>query len=367
MPKLKHFLLPALFVCFLSCKNERPVSYAIKDFRKSLQPFLSGIVSEGVVTYHDSANIKSIRDNELTLLVNAENPVLRATALIEMLGRRPLDHFNIVLDHLDDTAVVAVDYGEFGIIFRTVSDYIIEKAAWQTPEERNLTIREVLTKHNYLRSAYMILSQIEPHENYYTYIKDMATRPRRLDKYEGYETGFEEIEHALYGLARFRRKEDVQIIRDKMMEHNWELSDLSFQLMEKFPDTAYFDILQRYHKTRFYRLAVLKPYGLSRSAADMIDPEDFIRALAVQRNDRSAKLLETMLTNLSTYPCMRDKDSINSTVIEQIWENQCPAYARLREKIRRKAEEILNERVTMQLDTNKFLTDTVNRVYHWYN
>ena len=68
MIRLKHLLFPTLIVLFSSCKNELGNTYAIKDFRESLQPFLYDIVSKGIVTYHDSSQIKSITDNELIRL-----------------------------------------------------------------------------------------------------------------------------------------------------------------------------------------------------------------------------------------------------------------------------------------------------------
>ena len=121
MIRLKHFLLPILIVCVFSCKNEQGNTYAIKDFRKPLHPFLFNIVTLGIVTYHDSLQIKSITDNELIHLGKSENPVLRATAFSEMLDRNSFNQFDIVMNHLDDTAIVAIDEGEFGIGFRTVS------------------------------------------------------------------------------------------------------------------------------------------------------------------------------------------------------------------------------------------------------
>src|SRR5258706_8847297 len=172
MNRLKHFLLPTLIVYTLSCKNEQGNTYAIKDFRNSLQPFLFNIVSEGIVTYHDSSQIKSITDEELIRLGKSENPVLRATALEEMFDRNSFTHFDIVMNHLDDTAIVAIDNGEFGIGFRTVSDYLLQRAFWETLQTKNKTIEQVLTKHNYLRSAYTILEQLEPQEKYYSYVKD---------------------------------------------------------------------------------------------------------------------------------------------------------------------------------------------------
>lgn len=335
----------------------------MKDFRKSLQPFLSEIVTMGIVTWHDSSHINSITDEELIRLSKSEHPVLRATALTEMLDRGSFNHFDIIMNHLGDTAIVATDNGEFGIKLETVSDYLIGRSRWETAQARDLTIESVLTKHNYLSSAFYILTGIEAQEKYYPFIKDMATRPRHLDRYEGYELSFDEIEYALYGLAKFKKKEDVQIIKNKLLQDFWKLSDVSFRLMKEFPDTAYLDVLRAYHRRQFYQFSGNRPHGFTGYNADRAAPEDFIEALVVQQNDRSAKLLDTMLTNLPKYTCMPDKENIINAVVEQIWEYPCPAYARLREKVKHKAEEILKGRIRIPLGP----IDTTKRTYHWYN
>ncbi|MGN6401389.1 MAG: hypothetical protein ACTHMD_13105 [Flavisolibacter sp.] len=367
MMKLKHFLLSTLIVCTFSCKNEQRNSYAIKDFRKSLQPFLFKVVSEGIVTYHDSSDIKGITDDELVRLGKSENPVLRATALNEMIDRSSFNPFDVVMNHLDDTAIIATDNGEFGIQFETVSDYLIGRTTWETAQARDKTIELVLTKHNYLSAAYNILTKIEAQEKYYPYIKAMATRARRLDRYENYELAFNEIEYALYGLAKFQKKEDIQIIKNKLMNHVWELSDISFLLMKEHPDTAYLDVLQQYHRQQFYKFSGVRPHGFTGYNADRAAPEDFIKALTIQRNDKSAKLLDTMLTYLPENTCMPDKDNMINEVIEQIWEHPCPAYIHLREKIKHKAEEILKGRISIPLSTIDLPVDTTKRKYHWYN
>ena len=212
---LKHFQLFTLIIVFSSCKNEHGNTHSIKDFRKSLQPFLITVASEGIVTSHDSSEIKSITDDELIRLGKSENQVLRATALMEVLRRSSFNHFDIVMNHLDDTAIVATDNGEFGIRFERVSDYLIGNTYWETAQARDKTIELVLTKHNYLSSAYNILTKVEAQEKYYPFIKNMATRPRRIDRSGDYELNFYEIEYALYGLAKFQKKEDVQIIKSR--------------------------------------------------------------------------------------------------------------------------------------------------------
>jgi len=349
MYKLKQLLFPAFIILCLSCKNDRSHTYAIKDFRKSLQPHLIQIVSEGIVEYYDSSLENMLTDKELVQLGQSEHPVLRASAFREMLQRKSFDHFDVLMSHLADTAIVATDAGEWGIWYQTVSDYILQEAKWKTQEAKNKTVEQVLTRHNYLRSAYHILPWIEPREKYYPFIKDMATRPRRLSE-EGYELGFDDIEYALYGLAKFKQKEDVMIIKNSLMKHVGFLSDMSFRLMKEFPDTAYLDVLQDYHYRQFYMFPGNRRGGFTGFYEDRTAPEDFIKALAAQQNEGSARLLDTMLTRLSSQTCFPDRVNIVDEVIMEIWEHPCPAYARLRRKIKTKAEEILKKYISIPFE-----------------
>jgi len=335
-----------------------------------LQSHLTEIVSTGIVSYFDSSLKNMLADNELLQLSRSEHPVLRATAFREMLERKSFNHFDIIMNHLDDTATVATDAGEFGIWRRKVSDDILQEAGWKTQEAKNKTIDKVLTKHNYLRSAYLILLEIEPQEKYYPFIKDMASRPRRLS-YDGWELDFDDIEYALYGLAKFKKKDDVKIIKNRMMQRVWELSDISFRLMKEYPDTAYLDVLQTYHHRQLYQFSGNTPDGFSGVIADRAAPEDFIQALVIQKNDKSAKQLDTMLTYLPKYTCMPDKQNILKEVIMEIWEHPCPAYASLREKIKPKVEEINKRQIgftlgPIEIESSKIPIDTTKENIRWY-
>jgi hypothetical protein len=63
---------------------------------------------------------------------------------------------------------------------------------------------------------------------------------------------------------------------------------------------------------------------------------------------------------------MPDKENIINAVIEQIWEHPCPAYARLREKVKHKAEEILKGRITIPLNPIHIPADTTKKIFYWY-
>ena len=158
----------------------------------------------------------------------------------------------------------------------------------------------------------------------------MATRPRRLSS-EGYELSFDDIEYALYGLTKFKKPDDIKIIKDQMAQNVWKLSDVSFRLIKEFPDTSYFDVLQTYHRRQFYKFSGNRRDGFSGYIADRADPENFIQALVTQQTDKSALLLHTLLNRLPLRTCMPDKNNIINEVIREIWEHPCPAYIRLRD------------------------------------
>src|SRR5450432_1305056 len=141
--KLILFVLVALFIC--SCKTDNKYNYAIKDFRKALQPWLTKIVSRGIVMSYDSVLRNIATDQELIQLGQSEHPILRSSAFREMLQRSSFNHFDIIMNHLDDSAFILVDRGEFGVSERTVSDDILQESTWKTQQEKNKAIDAVLT------------------------------------------------------------------------------------------------------------------------------------------------------------------------------------------------------------------------------
>ncbi len=359
MFQTRRLLFFVFVILFVSCKTDNKYTYAIKDFRKSLQSPIINIVSKGIVGFSYSEGLLHtiVTDEELTQLSKSEHQVLRACAFRAMLYRTSFNHFDIVMNHLDDTAIVGVDHGEFGILYMTVSDYILEEAQWKNTGDKNRTIDNVLTNHNYLKSAYTILSQIEPQEKYYPYIKDMATRKRIYDEEYG-EQGFDDIEYAIYGLAKFKKKQDVKIIKELLLANDWRMTDISFTLMREFPDTAYLDVYEKYYPERYYG-SICRERSIDKAPG-------FINSIAVYKNVRSAKILDSILNKKPFINCPADTSYLKKELFNAIWNNPCEAYSKLRKQVKIKVQEYEKDKTeALPVDPVEIPIDTSNARIRW--
>jgi hypothetical protein len=332
MNNAKGFFLFIIILLSVSCKTQKgKYPYAIRDFRDTLQPLLLNIVSKNIVNYYDSTLRKTITDKELIQLSQSELPVLRGWAFREILFSESFNHIDIIMNHLDDTAIAGFDYGEFGTRYSTISDEILNYFEWEDIKIKNKVIDEVITKHNYLKSAYTILYKIEPQERYYAIIKNMATRNRNYDYENGFEKGFEDIEIALYGLAKFKKKEDITIIKQSLLSNCWQMSASSFRLMQEFPDSSYMEVYEDFYPGKYYNTHFS---SIERKTS-------FISSIAVYKNNRSAKIIEAILNNPPNN-CPALPPMIKQELVNAIWNNPCAAYLKLRKQIERNKSEYKN-------------------------
>ena len=355
-------LVLCVLLFYFSCVSADKRGTVIADYRPVLQPHLKRVVTDGIVTYQTDELEALITDRDLVQLSKSEHPILRAYALRLMINKETFDGSELLLQHLNDTARVLVDNGEFGTSFKMIADELITIKRWNTLEAKTKTVNAVITQHNYLRSAYTILKYIPAQELYYPYIRNMAERPRKLDS-EGYELGFDDIEYALYGLAKFKKSADVPLIKSRLLTNvNW-LSDRSFTLMKEYPDTAYMEVLREYHRYKFYKFSGNRPGGFTGIAADRAAPEDFIYALVAQQSNESARLIDTMMLYLPKMNRMPERENILFELKKAIWNKPCAAYAGLRKKIQ---PEMIQSNTTDY--SIKFENAPVNEkaVFWWY-
>jgi hypothetical protein len=232
-----------------------------------------------------------------------------------------------------------------------VSDDILRESEWENQEAKNKTIEQVMTQHNYLHSAAIIIPELDVNERFYPFIKTMAARPRKDNPFFP-EVEFQDIEYALYGLARFRKKEDVALIKKRLMSNLYNLRDVSFILMREYPDTAYLDVFEAYFPIAFHNLNCKSRFETPTT--------EYIESLAVYQDERSAEIMEKILQQLPHLQCRPNSGNYEQMLIQSIWEHPCPAYSRLREKIKSKAETYSRQTFKMEIG------DTVPDKIRWY-
>jgi hypothetical protein len=319
-------VLPLVFLVD-GCQSKDHAT-AIRDFPVSLQPYLTKVVTEGVVGPSPATSYieDHATDSELTQLVRSEHPILRATAVKAMLWRKTFNHFAVLMGHLSDTAIIPTDAGEWGVANKRVSDDLIESARWKTAADKIQTVDEIILHHDYLHAAYTGLRMVKLSEKYYSHIRVMAKRDR-LD---------EEIEDALFALASYKRQADIPFIKETLFKLNSFMTTPSFRLMQEYPDTAYMQVLEYYYnKHRFYR-------GICQSESyTWTTGQEFLQTVASYRSVSSARILKDILDRQPFCSCRADTNTLKETLLRAIWANPCPAYAGMLHQIKPKMEALL--------------------------
>jgi len=316
---MRSFALAFLVILF-SCKPPAKGPAVIRDFRPGLQPLLVHVVTKG---YADEVDVDSLARHafrlELECLSRSEHPLLRAVACLALLQRKDVNHLAVINGHLDDTALISVDRGEWGLNWKMVSDELLYQARWKTEADRWITTDSVFFRHDNLEAAYFASSIVDVRPKYYPFIKEMAQR-------KGEQIEFERKERTFYGLAKFQKKEDIPLIRDLLLANYHSLGYSSLRLMEEFPDSAYWDVFQSLYPRWFNRKLCGKD-GYSEAATKFFD------ALASYRSDSSARLLTTILHRKPFCRCQCDSNYYRDHLRQAIWNNPCPAYLALRKEI----------------------------------
>ena len=320
-----------VMVFFCYCNPVDKPMFAIRDFKKSLQPYLLHVVSRGIVGHDSATRYIQLRTTveELERLSKSEHPVLRAIAFEAMLERPEFDHFAVIMNNLSDTAVVSRDQGEWGFQHIKVSDHIIENGRWKDTAALQKTIEKLILHNNYLTTAYTALTKIEPGPEHYSSIRKMAERYRRNEEETG-ESTFTDIhfntrEYALFALAKYKKPEDIAFIHQVLFSHTPDLSPESFHLMQEYPHESYMEIYEDYFAHRFYHKICREQSTYS--------AEPFITSVATYKNERSAEILNAILNRKPLLPCPGDRNTIERTTAYAIWENKCTAYAKLMKQV----------------------------------
>ncbi|MDD4971979.1 MAG: hypothetical protein PHT07_21340 [Paludibacter sp.] len=278
-----------LAIVATSCVRDKQYPYKTSDFRTDLRKQLDKLVSENQLPSKDTVarNFleKECTKEELLQILNCENPLLRIVAYRTLVNKKEKDYFNILLTHLNDTAKVTWWYYEDAADVFAVSDLMIRKAEDRnklTQKEKEVLVDSVLLKHPYLRVSTWMIQDINPQERYYSIISKRATvRTERCG----------EQMSACYALAKFKKNEDIQLLKEKFIECDLDCSEWAFKGIIAFPDTAFLPVLTRYFEKEIRK----------KKQHSYDELKYFCQAVAQYRNQKSLAILKS-LTKKETYP-----------------------------------------------------------------
>lgn len=283
MYTIKKVIFVLIILTFLSCVNKDRYPYKVSDFRTELEGPLKKLATEKELPVKDTIAQNYIRDHsskqELLQVLNCNNPLLRVVAYRAIVNRKEKDYFKILLGHLNDTTKIVWWYYEDAAGEFTVSDLLIRKAVdgnKLSKNEKKILVDSVLLKHPYLETAMWMIQDIEPQEKYYAIIKEKC-------KIKTNRCG--EQLSACYALSKFRKKEDLALLKETFNKLENPCEDWVFKSIEENPQEIYFPILKKYYDT------VIKK-GKQFSSDDL---KYFCRAVAVYKNEESLSLLMAIL------------------------------------------------------------------------
>lgn len=304
-------VLPALFSCHHPESAKYP--YSLAEFPDKVQPYLFRIVNAGFIgeTNYECISFLDtlLTDKQLLQLTRCEHPLLRSVALSIAIDRPSIDHYAVMMDHLDDTARVNWFFQCASFEFTYVSDYMLMKYEWKTKTARERTVKKVLREHNYLEQAYNVVDEVQGDTTWYGVIKDMAERDIRLEKRS----------RALYALASYKNPKDDAFLQDILTHERHNLNTTCLALMKDFPSLSYQPILERHLKTLYRRICM--------DNTEVYEVRPYFHAVASYKTKESASLLKKIFFSRPILPCSpRDTSSYISDLYEAITDNDCPLY-----------------------------------------
>jgi hypothetical protein len=342
----------ALVIVLSSCNSYKTkYPYSLSDFKPELRIHLEKIVENGGMCdskYDPDQNytapeyyiylFKKTSDTDLQKLINCEHPILRAYAFNILCQKKNSSINQILVNHLDDTAVISYCAGEFGPRITTVSDYFLDQSKRKTTILKSVLIESVITKYPYLiHAATFFLREIDTDEKYYPALKKIIQ-----NKYPWHYNLEEEL---INELSSYKKNEDTSKIANALKNKWFKKEEYKFQLIENNPVGAYFFAIEKYYNQllKFDEQKLLQHEFIRDNDFEIIFGQ-FIDAAASFRSKKSAAVLSAIL-NKKLYPVSpgdNKEDSRNFhfhyILLNAISKYKCEHYENLLAAIEPKAE-----------------------------
>lgn len=316
MKKISVLLGLILIIISTSCVRNEEYPYKISDFRSDIRKQLKKLATDNQLPSKDKNALnfleKECTKEELLQILNCENPLLRVIAYRSIVNRKEKDYYKILLKHLNDTAKVTWWYYEDAADNFSVSDLMIRKAVEGnklTQKEKNELVDSVLLKHPYLEISTWMIQEIDPQEKYYSLIRKKAN-------IETAECGGQMS--ACYALSKFKRKADIQFLKEKFSNCDLVCSEWVFKSIIAFPDSAFLPVLTKYFEKNIKK----------KKQQSYDELKNYCIALAQYRNQQSLTIL-TSLIKEKTYPDSWYLPQNKEYVLKAIEKYPSPLYKKI--------------------------------------
>ena len=286
------FVLLLLSTLFVSCKEER-YPYEISDFRYQLRPHLKSLSEEHSLPSYDTVArnfiTKHATKDELIRLMNSKFPILRIIAYRTIVNREEPEYYELLINHLSDTARVRWWYYDDVVDDCQISDMMIRKAFDRnglSPIHKKHLVEKVLLEHPYLDISTWMIQDIDPNPKYYSVIRKKAIKKTRYCNDQLI---------ACYALSKFQKEKDVQLLYNilQVSLEESECFEWVFRTIENFPDPKFYVLLENYFHSHIKgKMSVEKSFKH--------ENEYFTRAIAAYKNRNALEILQYIEQN-NTY------------------------------------------------------------------
>jgi hypothetical protein len=332
--------LTVLFFLLSGCNTYKTkYPYSLDDFKPEYRKHLENTIELGIAeaTYSGEEAIKLAEEfykncsiTDLKKILQCEHPLLRALAFRILIDKDSNNIEHLLLTSLDDTAIISVNHGEFGIRTEYCADYYLETTKGYKKIKCQKILDILVDKHRQLQTTFFELAGADSlPEKYYPAVKQMAVNfflYRSTDNGAPYITYEDEKANAiLFALSKFKKEEDIDFIKSKLNLHQL----YTWELIKRNPDTGYFSILNNIFRDLEKAKKTEPEYfqnHFSGKYAFAKDFEEILVALSKYTTKESAAIFSKIITQ-KLYPSYyRDAGEFECLIYSLLKETKTKAF-----------------------------------------
>ena len=286
-----------LILCSCSQENKKTEFAQTNELSQKTQDIVSDLIEYGEITgravgysggkpkqWDNFTNLKkNATDQELLLLTEHPNPVVKCYAFDLLVKKRNKNSFNILKENLKDTTSVSTQYGCIGSMTR-VNDYFIESMSRPYPDNEYLTESDKRTLDSLILftpdlisdNKNRLLERIEPKEKYYDRIRELALKGNNS---------------AIIAISKYQKENDIELINNLLENKDTDIQFYGLKAVKNFPNENSFEYIKEIHSGE-----IKKPTSFNYAML-----RELYQSIVNYRNENSRNLLEKTINESDGY------------------------------------------------------------------